>query len=249
MQRNYALDSDNQIELPFSDANGKIIPACFGIKFSFPIKLHALIDDAANDGRDYIVSWIQGGRAFQIHKPKEFTNLLLPKYFDQIKYRSFQRQLHLYGFQLLKKGGRGKATPMRGAYAHKLFIRGEPDLCLQMTRSNKGCKVGMKPNRASSCLQNLLKLEKNLFFDESVVSQLVGKKSDHSPKQRGGTLVEERHVLGLKQRFDEMLGCLSRNHRQYEMWDDTFSSLVIEDDLRDGDLTLFEGRRFHFVET
>jgi len=102
-------------------------------KFAFPFKLHRLLEDAEKNGHASIISWTPSGRAFKIHKPKEFAALVMPRYFDQTKYRSFQRQLYIYGFDRVKKD---KSLPPAevGAYTHELFVRGQAELCLNMSR-------------------------------------------------------------------------------------------------------------------
>jgi len=203
----------------------------------FPFKLHALIDDAKKDGRDDIVSWIQEGTAFQIHKPKEFTDLLLPEYFHhQIKYRSIQRQLHLYGFQLLKKSGRSKATPLRGAYFHPLFIQGERDLCLQMTRHKLN-------NRSKNVKRDSMQNSRPKLAE-------IGKNNKEFLKmEQRETFVEEKKVLKLKRNLDQILECLEGSITSNQQQEEFKSpSLLKIDDLREGDATFFEGRKFYIVE-
>lgn len=65
---------------------------------------------------------------FRIHKPKEFTRDILPKYFQMSSFSSFQRQLNLYSFQRITDG------PERDAYYHELFVRGQPLLCTRIKR-------------------------------------------------------------------------------------------------------------------
>lgn len=89
-----------------------------------------MLEKAAEDGKGHIVGWFPCGKAFKIHKKKDFSELLLPQYFKQTKYRSFQRQLYIYGFEKI----RDKTTEYDGAYFHALFVRGESRLCLKMSR-------------------------------------------------------------------------------------------------------------------
>jgi len=95
-----------------------------------------MLDDVTKDDKEHIVSWQPHGRSFTVHKPKEFVEKIMPTYFNQTKYASFQRQLNLYGFCRLTQG------PDKGAYLHKCFVRGEQGLCRGMIRRKiKGTKV------------------------------------------------------------------------------------------------------------
>lgn len=100
-----------------------------GVSIAFPLKLHAVLDQVEADGLGHIVSWQPHGRCFVVHKPKEFVDHVMPKYFRQTKLTSFQRQLNLYGFSRLTRGNDA------GGYYHELFLRGMPHLCKKMTRT------------------------------------------------------------------------------------------------------------------
>ena len=64
------------------------------------------IDEA---GDASIVSWLSDGQHFQVHNPQSFVQKVIPKFFKQKSYKSFQRQLHLYGFRRETEGkNRGK---------------------------------------------------------------------------------------------------------------------------------------------
>ena len=80
---------------------------------SFPRALHAMLNFVAQSGQTDIVSWSPHGRAFHIHKPEDFTNLLIPKYYQMKNYSSFLRQLNIYGFKCISKDG-----PDKGAHYH-----------------------------------------------------------------------------------------------------------------------------------
>ena len=69
-------------------------------KSEFPIKVYAMLELA-----DFIfefsqaVTWLPHGRAFRIHDKIKFMRELVPLFFNQTKIRSFNRQLHLWGFR------------------------------------------------------------------------------------------------------------------------------------------------------
>lgn len=133
----------------FSTNNPPNLHSCCEYQFEFPFKLHCLLEDAANEGHGRsIVSWLPHGRAFKIHSKRKFEIYTLPRYYTTSrapKYRSFQRQLAIYGFHL----NIDRASPDRGSYSHPLMVRGRPELCLGMSRQKiKGSTAG---ERSSSC--------------------------------------------------------------------------------------------------
>lgn len=106
-----------------------------GVAVAFPLKLHSVLEQVERDGLSHVVSWSPHGRCFVIHKPHEFVEELMPKYFRQSKLTSFQRQLNLYGFARLTRG------PDAGGYYHELFLRNREYLCKKMMRTKvKGTK-------------------------------------------------------------------------------------------------------------
>ena len=106
-----------------------------GVSVSFPQKLHSVLDQVERDGLAHVVAWQPHGRCFVIHKPKEFTEHVMPHYFRQSKLTSFQRQLNLYGFNRITRGTDA------GGYYHELFLRGKEFLCKRMMRTKvKGTK-------------------------------------------------------------------------------------------------------------
>jgi hypothetical protein len=115
-----------------------------GVSISFPLKLHAMLDQIEADGLADVISWQPHGRSFLVHKPKEFVSHVMPKYFRQSKLTSFQRQLNLYGFCRLTKGSDNKG------YYHELFLRGRPFLCKKMVRTKvkgTGFKAASSPDQ------------------------------------------------------------------------------------------------------
>lgn len=110
-----------------------------GVAKPFPVKLHQLLE---RKELCEIISWQPHGRCFILRKPKEFLEIVMPRYFRQSKITSFQRQLNLYGFHRLTSG------PDKGGYYHERFLRGKPALCEGMLRvriKGKGSKSPGNP--------------------------------------------------------------------------------------------------------
>ena len=103
-------------------------PAKGGVSVPFPLKLHEMLDQIEADGLAEVISWQPHGRCFVVHDPKRFSDSVMPTYFRQTKFASFQRQLNLYGFSRLTSG-RDK-----GGYFHELFLKGKSFLCHRMQR-------------------------------------------------------------------------------------------------------------------
>jgi len=112
----------------------------------FPLKLHEMLETAEREGFTGVVSWQPHGRAFLVHNPRVFVDVIMPKYFRQTKFTSFQRQLNLYEFRRLT------VRPDTGAYYHELFVRGKKFLCHKMRRIKikglqyKDLKTSEEPN-------------------------------------------------------------------------------------------------------
>jgi hypothetical protein len=97
-----------------------------------------MLEDVAANGHEDVISWQPHGRAFRVHKPLEFATRVMSCYFKkQTQYKSFQRQLHIYGFRRIT----GKGMLDNGAYYHEKFIRGQQHVSLRMVRQKiKGKK-------------------------------------------------------------------------------------------------------------
>lgn len=99
-----------------------------GVSVPFPEKLHELITDAEANGNSDIISFFPHGRAFAVHNVERFKNEIMPKYFKQSRFSSFQRQLNLYGFSRITQGRDS------GGYYHEYFLQGRPALAIHMKR-------------------------------------------------------------------------------------------------------------------
>jgi hypothetical protein len=95
---------------------------------SFPRKLHAMLENASAKNLEDVVSWQPGGKSFKVIQPQRFANEIMKNFFNQTMYKSFQRQLNMYGFRRVHSG------PNKGGYSHKYFTRCSPELSDRMVR-------------------------------------------------------------------------------------------------------------------
>jgi hypothetical protein len=107
----------------------------------FPVLLFRMLQSesasSADDHDHDVVSWSPKGTSFMIRKTEAFTERILPRYFGGTatkKYRSFQRQLNLYGF-------RGDSSASIGCwcsnYHHPKFVRDHPELVAGIQRKQQ----------------------------------------------------------------------------------------------------------------
>jgi len=107
----------------------------------FPWRLHELLSEAEANGKSEIISWLPDANAFKVHNKVRFTKEILPSYFNATKYKSFQRNLNLWGFETIQEG------PSKGAAFHPLFIKGNREKCHYMNRQKVKGIMG-KPGKA-----------------------------------------------------------------------------------------------------
>jgi hypothetical protein len=94
---------------------------------TFPQRLMAILSDSSLSD---VISWLPHGRSFAIIRPDALAERVLAKYLpdprSSTKYASFTRKLNRWGFRQATRG------PETGAFHHPLFLRGQPELCLDL---------------------------------------------------------------------------------------------------------------------
>ena len=101
---------------------------------TFPMKLVQLLLEV--DAFD-CVTWLPHGRSFRVLDSDLLMKKFSPQTFKATLYRSFERQLNIWGFKRFTCG------VDFNSYYHPMFLRGKPNLAMNMTR--KMCKLGCKP--------------------------------------------------------------------------------------------------------
>jgi hypothetical protein len=123
-------------------------------KKKFPWTLHRLLEDAEKNDNVDIISWGPAGISFKVHQREEFMKRILPRYFRQTKFKSFVRQLNLWGFTFIDQGPDKGSCELQVKRRrtisiiisalltfslvhtdyHTKFVRGKPHLCHEMRR-------------------------------------------------------------------------------------------------------------------
>jgi hypothetical protein len=191
-------------------------------------------------------------------------------YFNQTKYKSFLRQLHIYGFKRISKG------MDRGAYFHGFFLQNNKSLTLHMVRKKiKG--AGKTKSRHSQH-----QIEDPNFYKDMVITE------DHHPTpcynettrdfpnmakpapsiaDVFGVTAKTTYIsiAGATGSLDSWLDRMMKGEEQQKiassLLEDTYSfckkdpscpgnvaASFSKEHLEDGDEVFFEGKRFHFVE-
>jgi len=108
----------------------------------FPWKLHLLLERceyehqqkriaAVTDNSpvlDMPISWLPCGKAFKVHDKERFVQEIMPSFFGTQSFKTFQRNLNLWGFTRVSKG------PQKDVCSHPLFLKGFPGVCQSMKR-------------------------------------------------------------------------------------------------------------------
>jgi len=123
-----------------------------GVPQQFARRLYEMLQSEAklalaSPNKNAFISWSESGFAFRILDIDGFTSSVLPKYFRTKKFSSFQRNLNLYGFTKVRRG------PDTDMYAHQSFIRGKPELLLNLRKCSATSrrKIQATSNYNESC--------------------------------------------------------------------------------------------------
>lgn len=64
---------------------------------AFPTRLFAMLEESQKRGFDDVIAWQPGGESFRVFKPERFAAEIASDFFALRKYKSFLRQLNIYG--------------------------------------------------------------------------------------------------------------------------------------------------------
>uniref|UniRef100_A0A7S3LFH2 HSF-type DNA-binding domain-containing protein n=1 Tax=Amphora coffeiformis TaxID=265554 RepID=A0A7S3LFH2_9STRA len=166
-----------------------------GVGTHFPTLLHLVLTRAEKDGYGHICSWQSHGRCFSVSNRDKFVSEVMPSYFRQSQYASFQRQLNLYGFRRLSQ-----RSPDHGSYYHEMFLRTRADLCQGILRAKEKDLRATKAAREEPDFRKMPPMppvtEEDIGTTESILMQ---QKTAAKEGQEMNALVEDNFNLSKPQ--------------------------------------------------
>mmetsp|Transcript_20448 Transcript_20448/g.58130 ORF Transcript_20448/g.58130 Transcript_20448/m.58130 type:complete len:488 (-) Transcript_20448:256-1719(-) len=153
----------------------------------FPYKLHAMLVKAEQEGLEDAAGWMADGRSFIVRNRRKFIEHLLPMFFKQTKFKSFQRQLNLWGFETAHGGRHDEALGGTRIF-HPSFVKGRVDLCSQMAREKMKCTAAAsissatKVERAAAALSS----PRHVSTDDVRAAAESPSSASASSKENGG---------------------------------------------------------------
>jgi hypothetical protein len=175
----------------------------------FCVQLHEMLTDCEKEGHERIISWLPCGKGFKVHKTEEFVKTILPTYFNQSKYKSFTRQLYIYGFRMVRMGH------TKGAFFHYKFTKDDKSVSLSIGRHklNATTEAGGWPNNSQDTTTPYV-TSLNSFFETMIRPNNTDSEAETRPafsllfsrdsgKSREGTVVTQKALNEASARDDD----------------------------------------------
>ena len=151
----------------------------------FLMKLYNILEDDENKN---IIHWGDNGKYFIIENVHDFTEKILPKYYNHNNYSSFVRQLNMYDFHKKKTNSDGHT------FQHNKFIKGQKELIKTILRKRKKDKnniintliplnmelVKYNNNYDINNYKNKIDGRENLSFDKHSLSLSLDEEKDNN---------------------------------------------------------------------
>jgi len=77
----------------------------------------------SQDDSSHAITWLPNGKMFEVINPTKLVEDILPRFFQQTKFDSFDRKLRRWGFKRVMRGSSALI------YHHPMFLRDEPEKC------------------------------------------------------------------------------------------------------------------------
>eukprot|EP01082_Thalassiosira_pseudonana_P015532 g13785.t1 g13785 contig9:432557-434030(-) len=138
-----------------------------GIRLTFAQQLMALLE---KEDVQPVMHWLADGKSVCIEDPNKFATEVMPKYFCDVKYKSFMVRMKRWGFKMV--GNKEASGGLAKVFQCELFRRDQPDLCLlmgDMRRLKKVKDTKKKEKRAD----NTDSLEEKVAADGELLKKMA----------------------------------------------------------------------------
>jgi hypothetical protein len=207
------------------------------VRLPFPCKVYDMLEDADGQEFQHIVSWNAEGTGFMVHNKDLFTKEIVPHYFNQTKYKSFQRQLSLYGFQRITAGTN------KGLRYHEKLRRGSRYFCREMK------PVGYKPRGLEQREKRLAQHNSEKTFSQHQAATDANGSSAQTSSANPESPNQLPAVVSYKS-LDREGQAAEETASQYIGPTKTFSSVLSSHKLTStDDIGVFEGMPFYLMGT
>lgn len=149
---------------------------------NFPLKLYRMLYEAEQNGQADIISFFPNGRAFAIHKPKEFISEIMPKYFTNGRINTFLKQLNLYSFRRITEG------QDKGGYFNAKFTKGKRNMCKKIKRKRTNNTVVNSAKSVESNLNKICIQGKSTGSPDASIKSVLSACSGGSDKKEGPSM-------------------------------------------------------------
>lgn len=183
----------SQKPLPQSLPTPNELPTSAATK-TFPEILFSILSDEEHAN---IIAWLPHGKGFVINDKDEFSNIILPLFFDGAKFTSFTRRLKRWNFVRVPRG------PEMGAYYNKSFTRDDSEEVSRMKYKKESVFEGHKMTEEKKrkddmdidMLEELTKKEVEAKVQQSLLKDEEKAEQVHRMQQR---LLLDREEPGTK---------------------------------------------------
>lgn len=144
----------------------------------FPTRLYSMLENAEKEGYDHLIRWSSDGKSFKIQDSWNHKAIveILKQHFNQTRFKSFLRQLQVYGFERSFKGQN------QGECSHPMFIRGQKELLYKKSieEFQEAANNKIRPTVSPSSVKQLVSiLAQKKASSSTVSSSLSSASSSH----------------------------------------------------------------------
>ena len=154
----------------------------------FPTRLYSMLENAEKEGYDHLIRWSSDGKSFKIQDSWNHKAIveILKQNFNQTRFKSFLRQLQVYGFERSFKGQN------QGECSHPMFIRGRKELLYKKSieEFQDAANNKIRPTVFPSSVKQVVSIPAKKEASSSASSSLSSLSSSSATAAALGTIIE-----------------------------------------------------------